>query len=160
MQSGMATPSPSNTLPSMRMRSPETSGVIKLLVKASFQSYRPPGVRPYLKNGPTVCDGVMPSSLSTTLLGLHWRGARAAQHDVEAVAQRPFRLGVLQVDRPHHPQARGLVRHRVEDRIERKQRIAREIHLRHQARDEGMTEHREMDVRRAPGIVVVAPGIG
>ena len=42
------------------MRSPETSGVTRLLLKASFQSYSPSGVSPYLKNGPTVCDGVIP----------------------------------------------------------------------------------------------------
>jgi hypothetical protein len=46
MQSGTGAPSPSNTRPSMRMRSPEVSGVTRLLVKASFQSYLPFGVRP------------------------------------------------------------------------------------------------------------------
>jgi len=60
MQSGTGAPSPSNTRPFTQMRSPDTSGVIRLLVKASFQSYWPFGVRPYLKNGPTVCDGVRP----------------------------------------------------------------------------------------------------
>src|ERR1700743_2148786 len=44
------------------MRSPEVSGVTRLLLKASFQSYLPFGVSPYLKNGPTVCDGVNPLS--------------------------------------------------------------------------------------------------
>src|SRR6185437_12759579 len=28
------------------------------------------------------------------------------------------------------------------------------------ARDEGMAEHREMDMRRTPGVVVIAPRIG
>src|SRR3954463_2363298 len=63
MQSGTGCPSPSNTLPSIRMRSPELSDVIRLLLKASFQAYWPFGVSPYLKNGPTVCDGVMPGGL-------------------------------------------------------------------------------------------------
>jgi hypothetical protein len=76
----------------MRRRSPVTSGVSVELVNASFQAYSPVGVRPYLKNGPTVCD--------------------------------------------------------------------REIHLRHEARDEGMAEHRQMDMRGTPGVVVIAPGIG
>ncbi len=60
MQSGTGAPSPSNTRPSTRIRSPEVSGVTRLLVKASFQAYWPFGVSPYLKNGPTVCDGVNP----------------------------------------------------------------------------------------------------
>jgi hypothetical protein len=46
------------------MRSPVTSAVSVELVKASFQAYSPVGVRPYLKNGPTVCDGVIPLSCS------------------------------------------------------------------------------------------------
>ena len=46
MQSGTTAPSPSNTLPSMRMRSPDASGVTRLLLKASFQSYLPFEVRP------------------------------------------------------------------------------------------------------------------
>jgi hypothetical protein len=46
MQSGTTAPSPSNTCPSMRMRSPDVSGVTRLLLNASFQSYLPFGVRP------------------------------------------------------------------------------------------------------------------
>src|SRR5947208_13272553 len=101
MASGTATPSPSNTRPSMRTRSPETSGVSVELVNASFQAYSPVGVRPYLKNGPTVCDGVIPlsSTLSCTLPGLHGGGVLATQHNVEAIAQRPFGLGVLEIER-------------------------------------------------------------
>src|SRR6267154_5117495 len=68
MQSAIGWPSPSNTRPSTRMRSPEVSGVTRLLVKASFQSYLPSGVNPYLKNGPTVCDGVTPLVVSCTYL--------------------------------------------------------------------------------------------
>src|SRR4051812_31308157 len=162
MASGTVAPSPSSTRPSMRTRSPETSDVNVELVNASFQAYSPDGVMPYLKNGPTVCDGVIPLSISLpcTLVVLHRRGVLAAQHDVEAVAQRPFGLGVLQIERRDHPRPRLLVRHRIEDRVERKQRVGREIHLRHQSRDEGMAEHREMNMRGTPGVVVIAPGIG
>jgi len=46
MQSGTGCPSPSNTRPSILMRSPEVSGVTRLLVKASFQSYLPFDVSP------------------------------------------------------------------------------------------------------------------
>src|SRR4029453_7589382 len=60
MQSGTILPSPSYTFPSRRMRSPDVSAVTRLPVKASFQAYSPAGVRPYLKYGPTVCDGVIP----------------------------------------------------------------------------------------------------
>ena len=38
--------------------------------------------------------------------------------------------------------------------------IAGEIHLRDETRDEGVTEHREVDMGRPPGVVVIAPGIG
>src|SRR5258708_33948860 len=63
MQSAIGAPSPSNTRPSTRMRSPDVSGVTRLLLNASFQSYLPFEVSPYAKYGPTVCDGVSPSGL-------------------------------------------------------------------------------------------------
>ena len=40
------------------------------------------------------------------------------------------------------------------------QRIARKIHLRHEALREGVAEQGEVDVGRPPGVGVVAPGIG
>ena len=43
---GTGCPSPSNTLPWTRMRSPDVSTVTRLLVKASFQSYLPFDVSP------------------------------------------------------------------------------------------------------------------
>src|SRR3546814_2123437 len=46
------------------------------------------------------------------------------------------------------------------DRVEREQRIAGEVHLRHQARRDAGAEQREVDVVGPPGIGVVAPGIG
>ena len=53
----------------------------------------------------------------------------------------------------------AFVRDAGEHRVVRQQRIAREVHLRHHAREERLAEEREMDVRRPPGVVVVAPGI-
>ena len=46
MRPSIAIPQPSNTRPSIVMRSPEVSGVTRLLVKASFQSYLPFEVSP------------------------------------------------------------------------------------------------------------------
>ena len=45
MQSGTGLPSPSNTWPSMRMRSPDVRGD-QVIGEGSFQSYSPSGVRP------------------------------------------------------------------------------------------------------------------
>ena len=59
------------------------------------------------------------------------------------------------------PTSRSRVRaRRVEDRVLREQRVAREVHLRHQPLGERAPEDREVDVRRPPGVVVVAPRIG
>src|SRR4051812_4362776 len=100
----------------------------------------------------------MPCSAMARLLE---RGRLAAtEHDVEAVAERPFRYGGLEIERGDQPGPRLLVRNRVEDRIEREERVARKIHLRHQPRQEGRAEEGEVDVRRPPGIRVVSPGIG
>src|SRR6266704_571735 len=90
---------------------------------------------------------------------LHRRGIAAAQHDVEAVGERPFRNGVLPIEHRDQANARSLVGDRVVHRVVLEQRVSRKIHLRDHAREERGAEQREMDVRRAPGIVVVAPGI-
>jgi hypothetical protein len=53
----------------------------------------------------------------------------------------------------------AICRHQSLDRIVGEQRIAGEIHLRHDARDERMTEHREVDMSRPPRILMIAPWI-
>ena len=58
---------------------------------------------PSEKNGPTVCDGVVPRS-PVVLVGR--RRARAAQHDVPAVGERPLRLGRAEVE-ARRPSARA-----------------------------------------------------
>ena len=58
------------------------------------------------------------------------------------------------------PLARGRVAHRLEDRVVREERVAGEVHLRHEPLGERPPEDREVDVRRPPGVVVVAPRIG
>ena len=87
--------------------------------------------------------------------------ARPAQHDVEPVRERPLRNGSgsrsnRAISRSRPPR----VRDRVVDRVERQQRIAREVHLGDEPLLEGLPEEREVDVRGSPGVRVVAPRIG
>ena len=51
------------------------------------------------RNGPTVCDGVSPARSFAVRLRLEHGRLRAAQHDVAAVAEGPFGLGQLDVER-------------------------------------------------------------
>src|SRR5215472_4563153 len=112
MASGMGTPSPSRTCPSISMRSPLAA---------------PPWVRsavsarssPTAKNGPTVCDGVGMSFTSR----LHGRRGAAAQHEVEAIAQSELCFAQVGIVGRDHPLARILIGDAVEDGIERQQRI-------------------------------------
>src|SRR5262245_15423645 len=94
------------------------------------------------------------------LVRILWRGFASAQHDVKAEAKRPIGDGVLQIETRDHALARLFVGHRIEDGIEWKQAVAREVHLRHQARKEGVAKHREVNVVRAPRIVMIAPRVG
>ena len=48
----------------------------------------------------------------------------------------------------------------VEDRVLTEQRVVREVHLGDQPLGEGPAEQAEVDVRRPPGVVVVAPRVG
>ena len=50
------------------------------------------------------------------------------------------------------------VTHRVQDRVVGEERVAREVHLRHEALGEGAPEDREVDVRGTPGVLVVPHG--
>ena len=75
--------------------------------------------------------------------------AAAAQHDVEAVAERPFGLGDVEVEFRDQALARAGIGDAVVDRVERQQRVAGEIHLGDQPLREAAAEQREMDVRRA-----------
>src|SRR5882724_9118891 len=84
----------------------------------------------------------------------------ATQNDVELVAERPFRLGHVEVETRNQPLAGTLIWNGLEDRIVCHQRIIGKIHLRDQTRDQTRPKQRKMDVRRTPGIRVVAPRIG
>ena len=107
--------------------------------------------------GPTVCEPVSPS-LS------HGRGPRrrvaAADDDVEAVAERPVGLRQVLVELRHQPVARGGGGDRLEHRVDGEQRVAREVHLRHEPLGERAAEQREVDVVRPPRVRVVGPRVG
>src|SRR5256884_1772593 len=140
-------PSPSSSRPSIATRSPlAPRAAMSRVVNQSSPMWR---------YGPTVWLPLAYRLMSA----LHRRGIAAAQHDVEAVGERPFRNGVLPVEHRDQASARFLVGDRVVHRVVLEQRVSRKIHLRDHAREERGAKQREMDVRRAPGVVVVAPGI-
>src|SRR5687767_8927353 len=141
-------PSASVIRPSTVTRSPATPG--------GASSARVRRASPREKNGPTVWDGVALRLISPFKGG----GLGTAEHDVEPVAQRELRDRRFPIEHGDEPIAGVLVRREVEDRVAGEQRIAWEIHLRHQARGERGPEDREVNVGGPPGIVVVAPGIG
>src|SRR5688572_977915 len=117
-------PSPSRTAPTIRIASGSPGET-----RRSPPSYG----SAYSKNGPTVCEGVV-SGITP------WRGLAAAQHDVPLVAERPLRLGRIQVEARDQPLANGRIADRLEDRVLPEQGIAREVHLRHQPRRERGSE--------------------
>src|SRR5437763_14076699 len=99
------------------------------------------------KYGPTVWEGVMPGTGPSAPLLEDGRVA-AAQHDVSVVAEGPLGLGQLDVEVGDQPLPGLLVGHRVEDRVERQQRVAREVHLGTQPLGERAGDEREVDARR------------
>ena len=82
------------------------------------------------------------------------------QHDVPLVAERPAGLGDLERERGHEARPGLVAGNGLEDRVEGEQRIPGEVHLGHEPGRPRRTEQREVDVRGAPRIVVVAPRIG
>src|SRR5438067_7467259 len=93
-------------------------------------------------------------------LGLERGRGVAPKHNVPLVGERPVRYGRLGIEARYEPLAAGLMRDRLQDRIPHYQRVAREIHLRHQATSEQVAEEREMDVRGSPGVRVILPRVG
>ncbi len=73
---------------------------------------------------------------------------------------RPFRHRLGQVEAGDHAIAASRIRHRHEDRVLLEQRVAGEVHLRHQPLQELVAEEREMDVAGTPRVEVVAPRVG
>src|SRR5712691_7987584 len=87
------------------------------------------------------------------------RGVATTQGDVPSVAEGPFRFGDGEIERGYQQVATTLVGYRLEDRVEGHQRVTRKVHLRHEPVFERRRKHREMDVGRAPGVLVVAPWV-
>ena len=87
-------------------------------------------------------------------------GFAAAQYDVEAIAQRPFRLSNIHIQLADEAVAGSLIRDRQIDRIELEERIAREIHLRNQSCRKARAEKRVVDMVRPPSVVMITPRIG
>src|SRR5580704_3710517 len=113
--------------------------------------------RPIAKYGPTVWEGVVSKITSVRLL--ERRRARAAEVDVPLERLRPVRHRPVDREPGDHPLAGALVSHRVEDRVIREERVAREVHLGHEPLGERAAEQREVDMGRPPGVVVIAPRV-
>ncbi|CPR13583.1 hypothetical protein BN971_04895 [Mycobacterium bohemicum DSM 44277] len=94
------------------------------------------------------------------LARIHLGGPAAARHhDVPPVAGGVFRLGDGVVIARDQSSARVGVEDRLEDRVQVQQRVTRKVHLGDQALGERGSEHREVDVRRAPRVAVVTPRV-
>src|ERR687892_383175 len=119
MPSETGSPAPSRSMPSMRIARGSDSST-------SWFEIGPPR-SPISRYGPVVCDGVSASSVIVRLL--ERRGFAAAQHDVESEPERPVGLRQLHLERRDQPPSRALVTDGAEDRVEREERIAREVHL-------------------------------
>src|SRR5919106_2279199 len=137
---------PSSTTPPTRTASGSDGGTSAEL---------PSSDSPMLKNGPTVWDAVGRSATSV----LHRGRLAPAQHYVEAVGERPFGHGLLEVELRDQALAVPPVGHRVEDRVLEEERVAREVHLRDEPRRESRAEQRDVDVRRSPCVGMVLPRI-
>src|ERR1700722_8011784 len=111
------------------------------------------------KKGPTVCPGVQANSTMVTV----WfsPGSRAAgQHDVPPVTGRVLGLSQVMVVGGDQPLARNGIHDGLVDGIQTEQRVARKVHLGDQTLGESGSEHREVNVRRTPGILVITPWVG
>ena len=84
----------------------------------------------------------------------------AAQYNVERIGKCIVRFRPLHVEPRDESLARGCMRDAVEDRIQGLQRVTGKVHLRDQARENAGAKEREMNMRRPPCVVVIAPGIG
>src|SRR5690554_6651565 len=90
---------------------------------------------------------------------LHPGALGSSQNDVKGVAGVPLVAGDRVVIGCHQTVTSLLIGDALIDRIQSKERIAWEIHLRdHPLREIG-TEQREVNVRWTPGIMVVLPRV-
>src|SRR5262245_25412908 len=119
MPSGTGSPALSRSTPRMRTERGSESSTSRFVIG--------PPKRPILRYGPTVWDGLSPSSVIVRLL--ERRRLAAPEHDVEAKAERPVRLGELELELRDQALPGAPVADGAEDRVEREERIAGEVHL-------------------------------
>ena len=86
-------------------------------------------------------------------------GIAPGEDDVEFVAKGVIADGGVPVELGDEAVARRFIGDAIEYRIVREQRVAGKIHLRDHAGGESRTENGEVNMRGAPGVVVIAPGI-
>ena len=115
---------------------------------------------PMARKGPTVCDGVTPAGTAPYPSDSKRRSRSAPAARCPAIPKRPVRLGQADIEGRDETLPRLLIGYRVEDRVQREQRVGREVHLGDQPLGERAAEQREVDVRRPPGVVVIAPRVG
>src|SRR2546427_755774 len=98
-------------------------------------------------------------ALSRSRRDFHGRGLAAAENDVKAIAERMAWYGGFPIEKRDQAVSRVLVRDAVENGVEWQQRISRKIHLRDQARQQPRAEERKVNVRGAPGILMILPRV-
>ena len=82
------------------------------------------------------------------------------EHEIELVAEGVIADSGVPVELRDQAVARGFIADAIENGIVRQQRVAGKIHLRDETGGERRTENGEMNMRGAPGVVMIAPGIG
>ncbi len=82
------------------------------------------------------------------------------QHDVPPVPQSPLRRAEAVIVPGDQPLPGGGVDDRLIDGVEREQWVVRKVHLCDEALRPGLSEDREMNVCRPPGVSMIVPGIG
>src|SRR5215469_11703532 len=98
-------------------------------------------------------------SRAVSLASLHGSLLAPTQDNIEPIAERRLRNGGIPIKHRNQALARFLIRRAVVDRVGREKRVAGKVHLRDQTGCERGTEQGEMNVGRAPGVVVIVPGV-
>jgi hypothetical protein len=82
-----------------------------------------------------------------------------ADHDIKSEAEGVLTHGGFPVEIGDQAVTRFFIGSAIKNGIERQQRVAGKIHLGDKASGEGRTEHREVNMRGTPGVVMIAPRI-
>jgi hypothetical protein len=109
-----------------------------------------------------MCLRATSSTLPSALIVMpifHRRSSPPAQHDIESVPQRFPRQRGSPIKLRNQTPPRRFIRRAIKYRIKFQQRVTGKVHLRHQPRGKCRTKKRKMNMRRAPGVVMIAPWI-